>query len=362
MNPAPAGRLASLDLFRGATMASMILVNNAGSWQHVYPPLLHAEWHGWTFTDTVFPFFLWIVGVAITLATARRVEQGQSRRALLGHAARRAAILFALGLFLTLFPDFKLEGLRIPGVLQRIAICYLLATLIFLHSSWRAQAAWIVGLFASYWIMMRFYPVPGCGAGSLTMDCNFARYVDGLFLQGHMYARTKDWDPEGIVSTIPALGTTLLGVLAGHLMRLRLPPRERIGRLVFYGCLLAAAGLLLEPFMPINKLLWTVPYALLMAGLSYVALAAWEAVAQAPRVARWFRPFEIVGMNAIAMYLLSGVLGDVAAVTGARQRIFEAFSSFAAPRNASLMYALLMVVLCTLAAWGMYRRRWFLKF
>jgi predicted acyltransferase len=148
----PAGRLASLDLFRGATMASMILVNNAGSWQHVYPPLLHKEWDGWTFTDTVFPFFLWIVGVAVTLATARRLERGQSRGALLGHALRRAAILFILGLFLTLFPDFKFEGLRIPGVLQRIAICYLLATLIFLHSTWRTQIAWILGLFASYWL------------------------------------------------------------------------------------------------------------------------------------------------------------------------------------------------------------------
>lgn len=362
MTSASAGRLVSLDLFRGATMASMILVNNAGSWQHVYPPLLHAEWHGWTFTDTVFPFFLWIVGVAVTLATARRIEQGQPRRTVLAHTARRAAILFALGLFLTLFPDFKFEGLRIPGVLQRIAICYLLATLIFLHSTWRAQIAWVIGLFASYWMMMALYPVPGCGAGSLTMDCNFARYVDGLLLEGHMYARTKYWDPEGIVSTIPSLGTTLLGVLAGHLLRLRLAPRERIARFTFYGCALVVAAILLEPLMPINKPIWTVPYALLMAGLAFVALAACDAAALSPRLLRWLRPFEIVGMNAIAMYLLSGILGRVSGISGVREAIFQTFSSFAAPKNASLLYALLTVAVCTLAAWGMHRRRWFLKF
>lgn len=362
MSTPPAGRLASLDLFRGATMASMILVNNAGSWQHVYPPLLHAEWHGWTFTDTVFPFFLWIVGVAIPLATLRRLERGQSRSSLLGHALRRAAILFALGLFLTLFPDFKFEGLRIPGVLQRIAICYLLATLIFLHSNWRTQIAWILGLFASYWALMTLYPTPGCGPGSLTMDCNFARYIDGLLLKGHMYARTRDWDPEGIVSTIPSLATTLLGVLAGHLLRLGWTPLQRIARFALIGAALAALGYALSPLMPINKLLWTVPYALLMAGLSFIALAAWDALAQAPAAVRWFRPIEFIGMNAIALYLFSGIVGDITATTGLRKALFETFARALAPYNASLLYAIMMVIAGMLFAWAMYRRGWFLKF
>lgn len=358
----PAGRFASLDLFRGATMASMILVNNAGSWQHVYPPLLHAKWDGWTFTDTVFPFFLWIVGVAVTLATARRLEKGQKRGELLGHAFRRAVILFILGLFLTLFPSFEFSGLRIPGVLQRIAICYLLATLIFLHSTWRTQIAWILGLFTSYWLMMAFYPVPGCGAGSLTVDCNFARYVDGLLLKGHMYSQTKDWDPEGIISTIPSLATTLFGVLAGHLLRLNMTARERMGRFVFIGCALILSAYLIEPVMPINKLLWTVPYALLMAGLSFVALAAWDLAAQSPALLKWLRPIEFVGMNAIAMYLFSGVMGDIVAETGIRKTLFTTFSTFLNPYNASLLFALLMVAAGMLAAWAMYRKGWFLKF
>lgn len=343
-------------------MASMILVNNAGSWQHVYPPLLHAKWDGWTFTDTVFPFFLWIVGVAVTLATARRLEKGQTRRALLGHAFRRAVILFILGLFLTLFPSFEFSGLRIPGVLQRIAICYLLATLIFLHSTWKTQIAWIIGLFTSYWLMMAFYPVPGCGAGSLTVDCNFARYVDGLLLKGHMYSQTKDWDPEGVISTIPSLATTLFGVLAGHLLRLNMTAKERMGRFVFIGCALVLSAYLLEPVMPINKLLWTVPYALLMAGLSFIALAAWDLAAQSPALLKYLRPIEFVGMNAIAMYLFSGVMGDIVAETGIRKSLFATFSTFLNPYNASLAFALLMVAAGMLAAWAMYRKGWFLKF
>lgn len=362
MTAPSAGRFASLDLFRGATMASMILVNNAGSWQHVYPQLLHKEWDGWTFTDTVFPFFLWIVGVAVTLATARRLEKGQPRRELLAHTLRRAVILFCLGLFLTLFPNFNFEGLRIPGVLQRIAICYLLATLIYLHSTWRSQIAWVVGLLASYWMLMAFYPVPGCGAGSLTMDCNFARYVDGLFLEGHMYSRTKDWDPEGIVSTIPALATTLLGVLAGHLMRSGMSAPELIRRFVLTGCVLVLAGYALTPLMPINKPLWTVPYTLLMAGLSFAALALWETVARAPRLARWLRPLEFVGMNAIALYLFSGIMGRITAQTGLRQWLFELFSGFLHPYDASLLFALLMVGTGMLLGWAMYRKEWFLKF
>jgi predicted acyltransferase len=356
------GRLVSLDLFRGATMASMILVNNAGSWQHVYPPLLHKEWDGWTFTDTVFPFFLWIVGVAITLATARRIEQGQARGTLLGHTLRRAAILFALGLMLNFLWTFQLDGLRIPGVLQRIAICYLLATLIFLHSTWRTQIAWVVGLLSSYWLLMAFYPVPGCGAGSLTMDCNFARYIDGLVLDGHMYQRTKHWDPEGIVSTIPSLATTLLGVLAGHLLRLGMTAGERIRRFLFIGCCLTVAAFLIEFFMPINKLLWTVPYTLLMAGLSFAALAAWDAAALSPRLLRVLRPVEFIGMNAIALYLFSGIGGNLSGRAGIREALFGAFARFLDPYNASLAYAFCMVAAGMVVAWVMYRRRWFLKF
>ena len=167
-------RLVSLDAFRGATIAGMIMVNNPGTWEHVYPQLRHAAWHGWTFTDFIFPFFLWIVGVAMTFSFARRVEEGADTRKLLLHVVRRAAIIFALGLFLNGFPfgligdrEFALATFRIPGVLQRIAICYLIAGLIFLYTRVRGQIYWTVGLLAAYWMLMTLVPVPGIGPGHL---------------------------------------------------------------------------------------------------------------------------------------------------------------------------------------------------
>jgi len=213
--PAPgAGRLMSLDVFRGVTIASMILVNNPGNWAAVYPPLLHAEWHGWTFTDTVFPFFLWIVGVAIPLSVSRRIEQGQSRRKLFGHALRRTLIIFALGFFLNSFSYFidgslgrlgfsdwlhsYLTTVRIPGVLQRIAICYLIAIVIFLCTGVRGQIRWTVGFLLAYWLIIAFAPFPvnvhgetRYMSGVLEKGDNFCAHVDNLVLNGPVIARTS---------------------------------------------------------------------------------------------------------------------------------------------------------------------------
>ncbi|MGA7413656.1 MAG: heparan-alpha-glucosaminide N-acetyltransferase domain-containing protein [Bryobacteraceae bacterium] len=180
-------RLTSLDAFRGLTVASMMLVNNPGNWDAIYPPLEHAAWSGWTFTDTIFPFFLWIVGVALTLSTAKRIEQGANREKLLMHVVRRSVLIFALGLFLAGFPYFHLSHIRIPGVLPRIAVCYFVASLIFLYTKWRAQVAAIVVLFTAYWLLMTLYPLPCAGTSRFDVNCNFARYVDGLLLSGHMW-------------------------------------------------------------------------------------------------------------------------------------------------------------------------------
>jgi predicted acyltransferase len=193
--PSP-GRLMSLDVFRGATIASMILVNNPGNWGAIYKPLDHAEWHGWTFTDLVFPFFIWIVGVAIPLSTARRLEQGQSRQQLLGHALRRSVIIFALGFFLNSFL-YLIDGslfrdgfsawfhnyattVRVPGVLQRIAVCYFIATMIFLGTGIRGQIIWIAALLAGYWVLMIVGPWFGWGTGGLEPHGNFSEYIDNL--------------------------------------------------------------------------------------------------------------------------------------------------------------------------------------
>ncbi|HEY5774630.1 MAG TPA: heparan-alpha-glucosaminide N-acetyltransferase domain-containing protein, partial [Xanthomonadales bacterium] len=196
-------RLLSLDFFRGITIAAMILVNNPGSWSHVYPPLLHAQWHGWTPTDLIFPFFLFIVGVSITLAFSTRKANHEPAKTLYGKIIRRSFILFLLGLFLSGFPFFDLSSIRIPGVLQRIAVCYFFAAVVFLNFDVKTQAAWAVALMLIYWAAMAWFPVPGIGAGSYEKGANFSAWVDSLFLQGHMWSQTKTWDPEGIISTLP---------------------------------------------------------------------------------------------------------------------------------------------------------------
>lgn len=363
MSKVPSGRLQSLDIFRGATIASMILVNNPGSWRDVYPPLLHAEWHGWTFTDTVFPFFLWIVGVALTLSTAKRVERGEDKGRMLGHAARRAAILFGIGLLLTLFPHFNLEAVRIPGVLQRIAVCYLIATVFLLWTTPRVQALGVVALNAAYWMGMALLPAPGCGAGSWAKGCNFAQYVDSIYLSGHMWSATKTWDPEGIWSTLPAIGTALLGVLAGHMLRPAAQHGERVKKLLAWGVGLVALGQALSIWMPINKNLWTTSFSVFMAGLAMVCLGVWYWLADAKGWTRWLEPLRIYGMNAIAVYIFSGVIGDLAGISGVGRWVYQNVClPLATPMNASLIYALLNVLLCYAVAHGMYRRGWFLKF
>src|SRR5215467_3499434 len=235
-------RLVSLDAFRGAVMALMIVVNNNGSEHDAYAQLRHADWHGWTLTDTVFPSFVWIVGVAITLSLGKRLAAGVPRSRLLLTALRRAAILFVLGIAVYAFPHFDPSTQRILGVLQRIAICYLAASAIYLWCGVRGQIAWLAGLLAAYWLLMTYAPVPGFGSGRLDVAGNFAHYIDHLVLGTHNYRPTRDWDPEGIVSTLPAIATAIFGLLAGRLLQLRKSLSERTTWMFLTGALLIAAG------------------------------------------------------------------------------------------------------------------------
>ena len=367
-NVTPAARLTSLDVFRGATIAAMILVNNPGSGDDAYAPLRHAEWHGWTFTDVIFPFFLWIVGVAMTLSFARRMERGDNRGRLLLHVLRRSAIIFAIGFFLSGFPNFAFATIRIPGVLQRIAVCYLIAAAIFLFIGVRGQIAAVLSLLGGYWALMTLYPTPGCGAGALEMGCNFARYVDSLALSGHMWSHTKTWDPEGIVSTLPAIATTLFGALAGYILRLPRSEAEKTAWLFAGGNALLFTGSVLSLWMPFNKSLWTTPYSVLMAGLAMNAFAVCYWLVDVQGYRRWSRPFAIFGMNAIAAFVLSGILGRLLAILKVdgvtlHQIVYDgAFAPFASPKNASLLFALANVGVLYGVAYFLYRRRWFVRF
>ncbi len=348
-------RLVSLDVLRGVTIAAMVMVNNPGSWEHVFPPLRHAVWHGFTFTDLVFPFFLWMVGVSLTLSFARRVQEGAHRANLYLHTLRRGTLIFGLGLLLNLIPAFDFAHVRIPGVLQRIGICYLIGAAIFLLTSKRGLALAAAALLGFYALLMlgHGYPDPW------SISSNYARSIDSVWLTGHMWVQTKVWDPEGVVSTIPAIATVLLGALAGYLIRSALAATEKIAWLYFSGNLLILAGLMLSNWMPINKSLWTSSFTLLMAGLASVSFASFYWLCDVRGHARWFEPFRIYGLNAIVLYVLSGMLGKILSLTGGGRWLWTNVYSglFTDLRLGSLAMALTEVLLIFGAAYWMYRKR-----
>lgn len=365
------GRLLSLDFFRGLTIAGMILVNNPGTWAHVYPPLLHAPWHGWTPTDVIFPFFLFIVGVSITLAFSSRQQNDASAKDLYLKIVRRTCVLFALGLFLSGFPFFELSNIRIPGVLQRIAICYFFASIIFLNSNTRALLSWAFGLMLVYWAAMQWYPVPGVGAGSYEKGANFSAWVDSLLLQGHMWSQTKTWDPEGIFSTLPAISTTIFGVLAGQLLRRNIIATEKVSLLLIYGNIAMTIGLAWHHWLPINKNLWTGSYALFMSGMAMVVLGISYYMIDIRGWQKAIKPFCVYGMNAITVFVLSGVVGRLlylikwpdgdGVITLKGWLMDNLFLSWLSPLNASLAFALGFVFLSYLAMHYLYIKHIFIK-
>jgi predicted acyltransferase len=374
-------RLISLDAFRGATIAAMLLVNNPGSGRDVYAPLRHAAWHGWTPTDLVFPFFLWIVGVAITFAFAQRVAAGADNRQLMAHVWRRAAIIFLLGLFLNAFPfgllsahHFSLATLRLPGVLQRIALCYLAASAIFLRSTWRGQLAWTGGLLVVYSALLMLVPVPGYGAGQLSAQGSLPWWIDSHILAGHTWsgAPTPGFDPEGLLSTLPAIATTLLGVLAGQILRTGATDSVKALRLGGLGVTLLISGLGLVPWMPINKNLWTSSFTLFTAGAAALICAGFYWLIEVRGYRRWATPLIIYGSNAIVIFVLAGLLGRLLGViswvgpTGAAVTLkgwiyATAFVPYATPVNASLLFAVAFVLLHLLIAGLLWRRQWFVR-
>jgi len=370
------GRLLSLDVFRGLTIAGMILVNNPGSWSAVYWPLAHADWHGWTPTDLIFPFFLFAVGASIALALAPRLERHESRRPLLLRIASRSAILFALGLFLAGFPSFDFASIRIPGVLQRIAVCYLVAALLFVATWGRRQiavtTAVMLALLLGYWALMTLLPVPGFGPGDLGKEGNLAAYIDRAVLGPHIWRAAKVYDPEGILSTLPAIATTLAGVLVGEWLRGQRPLGSKAAGMAAAGVAATAAGLAWDRWFPINKALWTSSYVVFTAGAALVVLAACFWMVEIQRWRRWATPFVVFGTNAIAAFVLSTfvarllLLVTVPSGTGAplslhRWLYTHLFLPWAAPANASLFFAIAYVLLWLALLSPLYRRRLFIR-
>jgi predicted acyltransferase len=364
------GRMSSLDVFRGLTIAGMILVNNPGTWDAIYSPLEHSKWDGLTPTDLVFPFFLFIVGVSITLALARRADAGGSKRDLYVKIVRRTLIIFALGIVLTAFPYNDPAAFRIPGVLQRIAVCYFFSAIIFLNTRWRAQAAIVVALLLLYWAAMKLVPVPGFGAGDLSMAGNLAAYVDRGVFGRHTWKPL--YDPEGLVSTIPAIATTLCGVLTGHLLRSRRAPLEKVALMFVAGVGSMIVGWAWNFWFPVNKALWTSSYVVLTAGMALELLAAcyWLVDIKGYRV--WAKPFLAFGTNALVVYFLSEFTVLVASLIkftradGSRVDVLgliyeKLFASWASPINASLMFAIFTVLVWLGVMSLLYRKRIFIR-
>ena len=365
-------RLVSLDVFRGITIAAMVLVNNPGTWEHIYWPLQHASWHGWTPTDLVFPFFLFIVGVAITLAFGSRVESGRGKRDLYLKIIKRSLLIFAIGLFLNGFPYFSLSELRIPGVLQRIAVCYLFASIIFLETKIRTQVVITIALLLVYWFLMRFIAAPGFAAGDFTKEGSLPSYIDRVIFGKHVWAQAKVYDPEGLLSTIPALATTLIGVLTGHWLRTEKSAYEKVAGLFVAGASCVVLGWVWNSVFPINKALWTSSYVLFTGGLALQLLAVCYWVIDVKGYRKWAKPFEIFGVNAIALYVGAGIMAallgliEVPGADGMKiplgSWIYDnLFASWASPVNASLAFAIVFVLVWLGFMWVLFRRNIFIK-
>lgn len=374
------GRLTSLDAFRGFTIAAMVLVNNPGEWANLYPQLEHAGWNGWTFTDCIFPFFLFITGVSMALSIGRLAAAGADRPRLLAKLAKRALLIFLIGFVLNYLPYFHLDKVRIPGVLQRIALCTLLAAPIVVYCRWRVQLAIISALLAVYSVLMLAVPVPGIGAGVLEPGQDFGAWIDRMLLGKHLWVQSKTWDPEGLVSTLPALCSQLFGVLAGRWLLARHSRVEQTVWMLLAGLLFVWLGSVFDSIlMPINKSLWTPSYCLLTTGLALLAFSAFYWLLDVnphpplrAAAARWTRPFVIYGMNALFVFALSGFLAKMfsfikfAQPDGSQVSLGTLlYAPIRAlpigPVNTSLLYAVLFNAFMFGIAWFMWRKKWFVK-
>ena len=365
-------RLASLDALRGFAVASMMVVNNPGDWGHIYAPLGHARWNGWTFTDLVFPLFLFASGVAMKISIDRRALEGPDRRKLAASAARRALVIFLVGVALNLIPSFDLSTVRIPGVLQRIALCALIAAPVVIWGGRRAALAAIVALFVLYALPMLYVPVAGhdgvVAAGRLEPGDDFGAWVDRHVFGAHLWSQSKTWDPEGLVSTLPAVASLLFGVLAASLV-------GRPRAMAVWGVALLGAGLAMDPWLfPINKNLWTPAYAVFMTGWSLLLFGLLHAFLEdaSPDVRARSRalalPLIIFGMNALFLFALSGLIGRVLVSVHVRDAttlkawLYAPIQSMSlAPENASLAFALSFGVAMFAVAWLMWRKQWFVR-
>jgi predicted acyltransferase len=380
LNATRPGRLLSLDVLRGLTIAFMILVNNNGNEAYAYWPLKHAAWNGFTPTDLVFPTFLFLVGISTVYSTAARLAQGATRQSLFLHVLRRSIILYLLGIVVNSFPYFHLHTMRVYGVLPRIAICYLIiASLYLISPAWRSKAALAVAALIGYWILMRFVPVPRYGIPThdiplLDRDANLTAWLDRqIFSAPHLYERTRD--PEGLLSTIPALATALLGLLTGIWLRTQRTLKAKAAGIATAGLTGVLLGGLWNLSFPINKKLWTSSYVLFAGGLSLLLLAFCLLIVdlrkKSPSTSNdpsSLSPFLVFGTNAIAAYVFSELLQSTLTSihphpgTNLQQLLYRSIAHIVPNQPfASLLYSIGFVAVCWIPVSLLYRRSIFIK-
>ena len=372
-------RLPSLDFFRGATVMAMIVVNNPGTWSATYAPLRHAAWNGCTPTDLIFPFFLFIVGVSIHFAYEQKKTEGLSKRNFT-KIIKRSVIIFALGILMAWFTlplermvDLERLGtLRIPGVLQRIGVVFFFCSVIYLTTGWLTQIRLTAFLLLLYYLLMTFVPVPDFGPANLEPGTNLAAWTDRLFLGGHLWSQSKTWDPEGILSTMPAVCTGLLGILAGQLFDKIKNPAERVTWIFLLGVCLILAGLAWDLVFPINKSIWTSSYVLYAGGWAMQALAASHWLIDIRLHQSWIKPFLYFGLNAIFAFVVSGIVAKILlritwqTETGEIESLWNylyqsAYGNWLEPKMASLGFSITLLTFFYFLLRWMYYRKIFIR-
>ncbi|HSI77635.1 MAG TPA: heparan-alpha-glucosaminide N-acetyltransferase domain-containing protein [Lunatimonas sp.] len=357
-------RLISLDAMRGFTIAAMILVNYPGTWDHVYAPLLHATWNGITITDFIYPFFLFIVGVSISFAYTKRLQTGTPKGDMYKKIIIRSIKIFLVGIFLNLIPNFDFSDMRIAGVLQRIAIVFLACAFLFLNTKWKTQAVLGAGILVFYWLAMTLIPTPGVGTPMLEPGVNLAAWMDTYILPGKMWEGT--WDPEGFFSTLPAIVTGILGLLAGQILLTTKTPNEKANYLMAIGVPLVLLGLLWNLTFPINKHLWTSSFTMVTGGAGFIVLGATYFLVDILGKQKGTSVGIIFGANAITVYVLADILSIIFyndSILGGLNNQFLALMTGIgfSIKFASMCYAILFVAINFIPAYILFKKKIFIK-
>lgn len=361
-------RLASLDAFRGFTIAAMFLVNFPGNWDHVFAPLEHSEWWGISFTDLIAPFFLFTIGVSIALAYTKRREAGIKPHRMYKKLFIRALKIFAVGMFLNLLgiiDNFSWEELRWTGTLHRISIVFLACGLLFLHTNWQIQVILGSVVLVLYWLAMTLIPTPGYDTAMLEPGINLAAWVDQQWLPGKMWQGT--WDPEGILSTLPSIVTGITGMLAGKLLISKRPIEAKVNMLFFWGFIAFVIGIAWNWSFGLNENLWTSSFVLFTSGMAALTLAASIYIIDMKGNKKWAQIGVIYGMNAITVYVLADMMeiifyGLPIGGESLNTYFFNGFTSIGmAPKVASMLYAIIYVGINFIPALILFKRKIFIK-